>query len=150
MGDMARQRGRVEEGGRMQPLGFDRLGRLIYAGDAIRIIYPNDNVVLWSVESSEGVTIRAARLGFNGANPNFEIIVPMALVEVVLDFSPSLTNHERYFADLETLSNIRRLTNDICHSYSDDECDNGDCPFIEWGGYCNVDFGLWLRQKATV
>lgn len=129
-----------------EPLGRDRLGRLVYLDDFV------------SIDSGCGVVLDADDDGIC-----FKFVFGGVIVlkyhgsaeHVIVDFaaSPKRSNFERYFADLGTMDDVLLAQKRICLSVSGFDCVQGDCVFGSW---CNSDwlgydsFMAWLQQEATV
>lgn len=101
-----------------EPLGRDRLGRLVYEGDTVK--YGRKT---WKAGTTQD---RKPFLLFDDVNW-FGIPARAECCEVDLEASPKRSNFERYFADLGTFDAVE-------HAYSfgcDYNCEN--CPFDSWG-----------------
>ena len=113
-----------------EPLGRDRLGRLVYAGDLVR--YCGDIPGLFMVYSySDPFTISV----------NYS---------VDLNESPKRTFYERYFADLGPIEYI-----DTCYVESASQADDDDLFWFDfehdlWWYFDHANFMTWLQQEATV
>ena len=115
-----------------EPLGRDRLGRLVYEGDFLDI--------------GDGFRWKVAR-------PNCKLErmfdeKAIVLYPVDLAASPSRTNYERYFADLGTIDQI-------IVAYMDDVLQSDDLFWVDfqhelWWDYGYAGFEAWLKQEATV
>lgn len=128
---------------RMEPLGRDSLGRLVYPGDVL-----TDGTIIIGYDPSRALLKGRLRKWFT--------MQVLAGVEVDLAASPRMTNFQRYFADLGTMYTVIEGWEDC----SDLEC--GRCPFYEWGANFDVcprfsdyfsgciGFTEWLHEEATL
>lgn len=124
-----------------QPLGRDRLGRLMYPGDYVWPHKPDDPywIPVWREEDGRVAFDEGFGLAEHTTWPEF--------VTIDLDASPKRTNFERYFADLGTIEEIGEAINSDCNCYIE-EASAFWCDFAEHFHPDGV--GYWLKQEATV
>ena len=107
-----------------EPLGRDRLGRLVYAGD----VYVN----------CYGYRHKAMIYGAYGTD------------EVDLAASPKRTFYERYFADLGPIEYIDTCYVESASQADDDDLFWFDFEHDLWWYFDHANFMTWLQQEATV
>lgn len=130
-----------------KPLGRDRLGRLVYQYDNIRLMYSCD-AVAWTVMKSMGLEIYVDHKRNDGRIES--LIAPGDLLEVDLASSPRMNNYQRYFADLGTLDYIN-----VCYVESVSQANDDDLFWFEfehdlWWHFDHANFKTWLNMEATV
>ena len=139
-----------------QPLGRDRLGRLVYEGDYVWPHRPDDPywIPVWREENGRVAFDEGFGLAEHTTWPEF--------VTIDLAASPKRSNYQRYFADLGTFDEICRIVDEICSEEAAKnpyQCPHW-CPLEVWtepyasifdaNELCRIAFKLWLQQEATV
>lgn len=129
-----------------ESLGRDRLGRLVYEGDRVRLRGVDYRI--------HGINIRefVALEVVGGALPIGDAVIrlleDLPHYEVDIENSPPKSNFERYFADLGLREEIDSACTHICETLPSEECLAGSCVFDRW---CDdgTSFRDWLQEEAT-
>lgn len=123
-----------------EPLGRDKLGRLVYEGDRIYWDHLIQDEPWPPLHPFVGDTVRFEGCEW-GAKINDRCTVDLTA-------SPKRTNFERYFAGMTTRDEIHDLMSEHC-DWKDPRC--GQCPFSGWLGTDDCEgFFIWLDEEATI